>query len=100
MLVCQKYVTRFYDSQFEVIMKNTSDWDCLPDYVGITDNVGICEALSRDYQCVVPICCVEVVPGNYIPEFDACIMVRVTVFTFYKGPRLETMSFCCCSVFF
>ena len=59
--------------EWEIVLPDAKDWDFLPDYIGITKDVSICVAFSHYYKCEVPMCVVEVVPGNYIPVFDSCI---------------------------
>ena len=60
-------------SEVEVILRDTLDWENLPDYVGLTSDVSICQALADKYDCGVPIMCIEVVPGSFIPVFHHCL---------------------------
>ena len=67
------FVDKNGDCEIEVILPNVDAWDELPDYVGVTRNVSVCTNLANIYNVAVPVCCVEVVPGNYIPVFESCL---------------------------
>ena len=69
---------RLYKSQngygeVELIAGKDYNWDILPEYVGLTDSVSICTRFAEFYNCGVPVYCVEVLPGSFIPVFHHCI---------------------------
>ena len=57
----------------EVILNDTNDWEDLPEFVGMTDDVSTCEAVAGYHNCGVPVYCIEIVPGSYVPVFHHCI---------------------------
>ena len=57
----------------EIILARDSDWDNVPEYVGVTRNVSVCNQLAELYCVPTPVACVEIVPGSCIPVFNECL---------------------------
>ena len=57
----------------EIIIDDVRCWEDLPKYVGVTSSVSICENFANLYDCGVPIYCIEVIPGSFIPVFHHCL---------------------------
>ena len=66
-------MTKNGNTEIELIVREEFDWDLLPDYVGLTNEVSVCNQFAEKYGCVTPLGCIEILPGNYIPVFPKCM---------------------------
>ena len=71
--VVRCHVTQNGGCELEIVADKNFDWDLLPKYVGMTTEVSVCRQFVKMYDCITPLCCIEVIPGNYIPVFNACL---------------------------
>ena len=70
--VVRCHVTQNGGYEWEIVTGKGFDWDLLPDYVGLTTEVSVLKQFVKMYDCITPLCCIEIIPGNYIPVFPKC----------------------------